>query len=86
MNEERKKNIANLVFSAWQYMRHNREDALSEEQVEYMFEVAEELYGLDSIVVTVIDSMSPDIYEKFKKSRSDEAIELVIKAIEEESR
>lgn len=86
MNEERKKNIANLVFSAWQYMRHNREDALSEEQVEYMFEVAEELYGLDSIVVTVIDSMSPDIYEKFKKLRSDEAIELVIKAIEEESR
>lgn len=84
MNEDEKKNVANLVFSAWQYMQHNREDTLSEEQVEFLYEVAEELYGLDSIVVTMIDSMSPDIYEKFKKSRSDEAIELVIEAIEEE--
>ena len=66
-------------------MQHNKEDTLSEEQVEFLFEVAEELYGLDSVAVTVIDSMSPDIYEKFKKSRSNEAIELVIEAIEKES-
>lgn len=86
MNEEQKKNVANLVINAWQYMLRNEEDALDEEQLEDLYRTAGELYDFEPIVVTVIDSMLPDIYETFKKSGSDEAIKLVIEAIEEESR
>ena len=75
--------ISNLVKRVKYYTAANGEDVLTDEQVNDLYQSAS-AYGLNPRVVMMIDAMLPDIYEKFKKGKSGEAIDMVIEALEED--
>jgi len=75
--------ISNLVKKVKYYTAVNGEDALTDEQVNDLYQSAN-AYGLNPRVVMMIDAMLPDIYEKLKKGKSSEAINMVIGVLKED--
>ena len=75
--------ISNLVKKVKYYTAVNGEDALTDEQVDDLYQSAN-AYGLNPRVVMMIDAMLPDIYEKFKNGKSSEAIDMVIGVLKED--
>lgn len=75
--------IGNLVKRVKYYTAANGEDALTDEQVNDLYQSAS-AYGLNPRVVMMIDAMLPDIYEKFKENKTQEAIDMVVEALEED--
>lgn len=75
--------ISNLVKRVKYYTAANGEDALTDEQVNDLYQSAN-AYGLNPRVVMIINAMLPDIYEKFKENKTKEAIDMVIGVLEED--
>lgn len=73
--------ISNLVLRARYYITVNKKDSLTDEQVNDLYESAG-AYGLDPSVMITIDAMLPDIYNKSRENKTQEAIDMVVEALE----